>query len=263
MFDWLFGRKRPAVPGLQKLSGRKPAQSAPMVRAMPKLPFPIESVHGAQALETYDRLRAAGRGMPVIVGNDESLHRLAERLSVLNQPQGVLSIESQAVAAPFPEAWRLKRQQDLGAYDDAGDEDYAVTGGQWPDNVTPQDFTQHLDLLTQQPLDRVHIAILPTLDPTLIPAFLNFGGWNDCPDAATHVAAARYWHEKYGAEIVAITDDIIEYRVTRRPASREEAMILAQEQFELCSDIVLQGPGTLEPLAATLMASDWWFFWWD
>lgn len=138
-----------------------------------------------------------------------------------------------------------------------------MTGGQWPDTVTPQDFTQHLDLLTQQPLDRVHIAILPTLDPTLIPAFLNFGGWNECPDAATHVAAARYWHEKYGAEIVAITDDIIEYRVTRRPASREEAMILAQEQFELCSDIVLQGPGTLEPLAATLMASDWWFFWWD
>jgi hypothetical protein len=50
---------------------------------------------------------------------------------------------------------------------------------------------------------------------------------------------------------------VVEYR------SREEAMALAQEHYELCSDIVLQGPGTLEPLAATLMASDWWFFWWD
>jgi hypothetical protein len=234
-----------------------------MVRAMPRLPFPIESVHGSQALEAFERLRGAGRGIPVIVGNDESLHRLAERLAQVNQPENVLAIEKEAVAAPFPETWHHKRQQDLGAYDDAGDEDFAVTGGEWPEAVTPQDFSQHLDLLTQQPLDRVHLVILPTLDPSLIPAFLNFGGWNECPDAATHVAAARYWHEKYGAEIVAITDDIIEYRVKRRPASREEAMALAQEHYELCSDIVLQGPGTLEPLAATLMASDWWFFWWD
>lgn len=263
MFDWLFGRKRPAVPGLQKPSGRKPAQSAPMVRAMPKLPFPIESVHGSQALEAYERLRAAGRGIPVIVGNDETLHRLAERLADENLPENVLAIEKEAAAAPFPEAWRAKREQDLGAYDDAGDEDYSVTGGEWPEAVTPQDFSQHLNLLTQQPLDRVQIAILPTQDPSLIPAFLNFGGWNECPDAATHVAAARYWYEKYGAEIVAITDDIIEYRVKRRPVSREAAMTLAQEQYELCSDIVLQGSGTLEPLAATLMASDWWFFWWD
>jgi hypothetical protein len=234
-----------------------------MVRAMPKLPFPIESVHGSQALETYERLRAAGRGIPVIVGNDETLHRLAERLADENLPENVMAIEKEAAAAPFPDAWRVKREQDLGAYDDAGDEDYAVTGGEWPEAVTPQDFSQHLNLLTQQPLDRVHIAILPTQDPSLIPAFLNFGGWNECPDAATHVAAARYWHEKYGAEIVAITDDIIEYRVKRRPGSREAAMTLAQEQYELCSDIVLQGSGTLEPLAATLMASDWWFFWWD
>jgi hypothetical protein len=234
-----------------------------MVRAMPKLPFPIESVHGSQALEAYERLRGAGRGIPVIVGNDESLHRLAERLAHVNQPENVLAIEKEAVAAPFPETWRHKRQQDLGAYDDAGDEDFAVTGGEWPEGITPQDFSQHLDLLTQQPLNRVHLVILPTLDPSLIPAFLNFGGWNECPDAATHVAAARYWHEKYGAEIVAITDDIIEYRVKRRPASREEAMTLAREHYELCSDIVLQGSGTLEPLAATLMASDWWFFWWD
>jgi hypothetical protein len=40
-------------------------------------------------------------------------------------------------------------------------------------------------------------------------------------------------------------------------------MELAQEQYDFCPDIVLQGTGTLEPLAATLMASDWWFFWWD
>lgn len=263
MFDWLFGRKRPAVPGLQQASGKRPVQSAPMVRAMPKLPFPIETVHGSQALEAYDRLKGAGRGIPVIVGNDETLHRLAERLAHVHQPEDVSAIEKAAVAAPFPEAWRAKREQDLGAYDDAGDEDYAVTGGEWPDAVTPQDFSQHLDLLTQQPLERVHLVLLPTHDPSLIPAFLNFGGWNECPDAATHVAAARYWHEKYGAEIVAITDDIIEYRVKKRPRSREEAMTLAQEQYELCADIVLQGSGTLEPLAATLMASDWWFFWWD
>lgn len=263
MFDWFFGRKRPAVPGPQRRLRQTPVKPAPQVRAMPKLPFPVETVHGSKALETFDRLKAQGRGTPVILGHDEALHRLAERLATSDGHEDVRTIESRAVATPFPEAWRQKRQKDSESFADLDDDDITVTGGEWPNSVVPQAFSQHIELLTQKPLERVHIALLPTRDPTLIPAFLNFGGWNECPEAAVQVAAARQWFDKYGAEIVAVTDDIVEYRVRTRPASRDEAMALAREHFEFCSDIVLQGPGTLEPLAATLMASDWWFFWWD
>jgi hypothetical protein len=229
---------------------------------MPQLPFPLETVHGSKALEAYDRLRAEGRGTPVILGHDEALHHLAERLAHLSAGDTAQSIGRIADATPFPDAWREKRRQDFATLDQYED-DVSVTGGAWPEQVSPQHFSQHLDLLTQKPLERVHIALLPTRDPSLIPACLHFGGWNECPDAASQVAAARYWKARYGAEIVAITDDTVQYRAQRRPTTREEAMELAQEQYDFCPDIVLQGTGTLEPLAATLMASDWWFFWWD
>ena len=230
---------------------------------MPRMPFPIETVDGAKALETWERIRTENRGTPVILGHDERLHHLSELLSGSDLAETVSTVERQAKAMPFPEAWREWRRQNVDSFVVQDEDDFTVTGGGWPETVTPQDFSSHLDLLTQKPLERVHIAILPTTDPTLIPAYLRFGGWNECPDASVQVAAARHWHAKYGAEIVAVTDDIVECRVRRRPATRDEAMELALEQFEFCSDIVLQGTGTLEPLAATLMTSDWWFFWWD
>jgi hypothetical protein len=52
-------------------------------------------------------------------------------------------------------------------------------------------------------------------------------------------------------------------RLSCKPATREEALELAREQYFYCNDIVDQGMGSYRRLAAGLMASDWWFFWWD
>jgi hypothetical protein len=73
----------------------------------------------------------------------------------------------------------------------------------------------------------------------------------------------RSWHDRYGAELVSMGADTVELRVTRRPASRDEALALAREHYAYCSDTVDQGTQDLATLAAMLMASDWWFFWWD
>jgi hypothetical protein len=51
--------------------------------------------------------------------------------------------------------------------------------------------------------------------------------------------------------------------VARRPATRDEALELARAQHVYCNDIIDQGVGSYRALAAGLMASDWWFFWWD
>ncbi|MEN3327087.1 MAG: hypothetical protein V7638_1894 [Acidobacteriota bacterium] len=49
-----------------------------------------------------------------------------------------------------------------------------------------------------------------------------------------------------------------------RPAStRDEALALAKQQFIYCSDIVHQGVGSVEALAATLFGATVWYFWWD
>jgi len=40
-------------------------------------------------------------------------------------------------------------------------------------------------------------------------------------------------------------------------------MELAKEQYIFCNDIVDQGVGTVSALAATLLDSNYWYFWWD
>jgi hypothetical protein len=71
--------------------------------------------------------------------------------------------------------------------------------------------------------------------------------------------AARIW----GAELIGLGSDTINLRVSRKPGTREEALELARAQYVYCNDIIDQGVGSYRELAAGLMASDWWFFWWD
>jgi hypothetical protein len=92
---------------------------------------------------------------------------------------------------------------------------------------------------------------------------MHYGNWNDCPSPAYHVAALRSWRDRYGAELVGFNADTLNLRVSRKPPTREEALALAREHYFYCNDIVDQGVRTYRKLAAGLMESDWWFFWWD
>lgn len=263
MFDWLFGWKRLAVPGLRKLSGRKSANASPAAFEMPALPFSVETVNGTRALQTVDRMRAEGNSYPVILGGDRALQSLSELLASENLSGDMESISRQAEDNPFPHAWREHVRREREKFGEHGLLDPDFISGNWPAQVEPQTLFSHLDRAGGLPGDRVHIGLLPLNDPTLVPAFLQFGGWNECPDAVTHVAAARHWQRQWGAEIVAVAGDVLEYRVRSRPETREQALKLAEEQCLFCPDIVAQGTGSIENLAAILMISDWWFFWWD
>ncbi len=109
----------------------------------------------------------------------------------------------------------------------------------------------------------VHIAVIPTRDWTEVFAYLSFGGWNANPFPHEHVAAFRRWNAKYDLELVGMSNDVLELRCRRRPGTRDEAMQLAREQYELCPDILQQGFPSAEALAAQLMGDEWWYFWWD
>jgi len=133
-----------------------------------------------------------------------------------------------------------------------------------PDATQPsQDFTIPLDLLTRTPVDHLTLALVPTRIGWQVPAFLRFGAWNDCPPPEVHVALMKRWYELYGAEVVGITHDTVEMRVSRPPGDRDTALQLAQEQYTYCSDIVDQGVQTMDALASLLLNGSVWYFWWD
>jgi hypothetical protein len=136
--------------------------------------------------------------------------------------------------------------------------------GEWPANPEPSiGLTVVRNILTNEPLSKVYIGIAPTDDWTTIPAYLRWGGWNECPAAKHHVAAMRTWRDRYGAELVGMSGNTINLRAATRPQTREEALALARQHYVYCADIIDQGFPSYSALAAYLMANDWWYFWWD
>lgn len=268
-----------------------------------RFPYERVETTGARALAEWTRLRTAGRGWPVVVGSDEDFLRIAEAVvgfpgdpspsrtpqeilvaaSMLQHPEALRSLreaehaQSQAYIqemlrnpeARFPTVIQGGVQQSdeeaRAEYQRYAEEGYqGAEVGEWP-SVPPQSAGLSIasDILTGKPYERVHIVLAPTPNSYEAPAYLKWGGWNACPFPEHHVAAMRSWHARYGAELVGMSGDVVNLRLSQRPRTREEAISLAREQYEYCNDLIDQGVGTLSNLAAGLMADDWWYFWWD
>ena len=61
-----------------------------------------------------------------------------------------------------------------------------------------------------------------------------------------------------------MTHDTLELAVANPPATFAEAVPLAHEQYAYAADIVTQGEhDTVGTLAAALVGSPHWHFWWD
>jgi hypothetical protein len=77
------------------------------------------------------------------------------------------------------------------------------------------------------------------------------------------MAVARYWRDRFGAEIAAVSSDVVEFTVSRPPSDDAQALELAWQQYLYCADIVDQGVGSVATLAQSLRHSTRWYFWWD
>lgn len=251
--------------------GRRAEWDRMRARVLAALPYPRIEVPGERALAEWERLRAEGRGWPVIVGDDEQLDALAEQFSLEDQavfpmPPGAPSPFGDASpptpAAILAEAATLSFPESLAHWSGNDPELPEPPLGEWPapGAVEGSGLTVASDILSGESFPLVHILLIPTTRSWEVPAYLRWGNWNACPPPAQHVAALRRWHERFGVELVGINRDTLNLRAARRPADRAVALALGLEHYSYCPDVIDQGVGSLSALAAMLMANDWWYF---
>jgi hypothetical protein len=220
-------------------------------------PYEILIVSGKQAISECQKLRIDGAGTftPVILGDPKELSLLLDGINESKSTPDEIIKASQKIDV---EQFIARRKN--------GDEEYygSVEVGHWPKNTEPYSgLTGHTSVLTSKPLKHVLICKVPTPHSWEVPAYLFYGGWNECPLAEEHVAILKYWKEKYGADIITLKGDVIECTVADPPQTPEDAIALANEQFVYCPDIVYQGAETIAALASGLKNGTTWFFWWD
>jgi hypothetical protein len=118
-------------------------------------------------------------------------------------------------------------------------------------------------IFTDRPLGSLFLSLVAAEHPWQVIQTLGFGGFNECPRPSRLAALFREWQDQYGAYPAAVTNNVIECFVDRPPRSRKKARELAAAQWVLCEDIVMQGMGSVERLAALVWRSPNWYFWWD
>lgn len=232
--------------------------------------FELIETTGAEAFATWQELRAAGRGYPVVFGSGEEIDAFEELRGSLDAEDagGVPDFVAETLAA----AAELAIPAALIELYDAEFGDDPPPLGKWPepepetesgaDAEPPRKLVVATDPGSDEPFAKVYIGLFPTDDWTTIPAYLRWGG-GFCPSAEYHVATLRRWRDSHGAELVSLSRDTMELRVATRPQTRRQALALAREQYVYCPDLVIQGHQTLRALAGDLLLADWWFFWWD
>lgn len=272
-------------------------------KALEKFPLKLIETTGEEALAKWQALKSAGQGSPVVLRGEDGLNSFNNLLDPFGPDarplRPVEDIVKAAASISFPDdlaehrrvrskeslEWfkahlaanpnmplpgitqvnkdgvrTLSREETIAAMEHTPREPPL---GDWSAAADPSPGLSVVMNFGHSPPPKIYVGIAPTEDWTTIPAWLRWGNWNDCPAPEYHVAAMRRWRDRYGAELVGMSSDTLNFRVATRPKTREEALTLAREHYVYCADVIDQGVQTYSALAANLMANDWWYFWWD
>ena len=200
--------------------------------------------------------------------SDRTVIVVPEKLNdgiIISKDQNVIEKDLATYSQIDLEQWMEERWE---GYDFDNEEDELVdimeeVGQQIPEPQPNHDFTIPYDVLSQKAIDRLWLVDFANINSYEIPIYMQYGGWNANPMPNEQTAILKYWHDKHGAELFGITDDVLEMYVKNPPKNYYEAHILAKEQMAYCDDIVFQGTMTVERLARGLINSTSWYFWWD
>lgn len=222
--------------------------------------FEVIKYPGFEILLQLEKLREAypvTKKYPFIIGDEKEMELLMENAEFDNQKPEIILLNSSKIDIP---SWFQGEKLEAGEYE--FDEEELL--GEWLDEPQAEDtILAHTDISTGEIKPVVYLGMALIDEPWMLASAVKYGNWNSCPAPDIQCAIMKYWEEKYGAEIVSMTGDTIECKVKNPPATKDAAIQLAWEQYWYCADIVDQGTQTIANLAAGLINSEYWFFWWD
>lgn len=87
-----------------------------------------------------------------------------------------------------------------------------------------------------------------------------WGDWNDCPDWRAMGRKSKEWYEKYGAEIIKISHDSLEFQCNRK--------LVVKEAEQLIGEIAEFAPNSMDgvdydTIKGKLMVAGRFILWWD
>ncbi len=105
-----------------------------------------------------------------------------------------------------------------------------------------------------------YLVKVPTNESYNIPAWIPFGGWNDCPDIDDIISVCKYWNDKFGAIPMIISRDTLIIYVERPITDVDEAVSTAKEVCAFCDDFDI---APVSAISEMVYNGDSWYFWWD
>lgn len=223
----------------------------------------LATVPGQNAEAKLHRLRSefSRTGLYPVIFGEQDVFEAIKRYSEFSEAKSFQAITANSLQIDastwFHDEWQTPE-------DDWSEDEGRPELGEWPtEPFNVSDSVQsHINLMTREVLPEVSIGLIPVQHPWEIFAALRWGGWNACPQPEEHCAIHRYWSDKYGVQVVGITQDSLECLVTTPPSTQAESLELAKEHIAYNGDLIASLE-TLSEYAATLLNAKLWYFWWD
>lgn len=214
----------------------------------------------ASAIDTRNRIKpvAAKQGLfPVFCGDAD--YRVG--MSFHDRPHKVLAAAEGLEASDQAAQWYDGRKTL-----ESREPDCSWLMGDWPMGIPSRDTPYLHGISRRDENSRVPLLFLPGTD--MIDALSRL--LYHQPPTELIIAYVRQWQRRYGVDLISLTRNSMEFRAERQPCTRDDATRLARECMLLCPDLLSQMNDALgfecdsiPKLAAHLMCSKYWLFWWD
>lgn len=225
----------------------------------------LEVAGGAAALSTWETLRSrhARTGLwPVLLGTDaQAVDQLTWRVEIMAESKpGIPALSS---VRPAPELF-VEWMGDPAEDDYLNDVPRHLAKLAADEAVIRERLAARPDSEAVRAVagDRVHIALVPATAGWEVPALLAWAGAErDDIGGAEHMSVLHFWHEAYGADLVALGLDQLELLVSNPPDDARSAFELAVQHYAYCPALMDNLVPAMGALAATLFGRHWLFDW--